>query len=254
MSRSVMHLSDIFGALILLVWIVAASVVALYSAYLLLRLFHHRYDDDSRAVPVQSFFAAITTIWALVFGFVAADIWATNSNAAEAAVEERAALIRLSGMAQYEALDMPDLESALHYYVVAVAQSEWDTASNRRAAPEVDGALQSIRLSLLAADEAGVSPVLLGKMIADFDELQDARTRRLAIGKGTIQVLKWALVVMLALMSLVAIAFVHRDKPRAGRAALTIFTVAASSAIWLVLLHASPYSGSVRIVSSAIAF
>mgnify|MGYP001259216189 CR=1 FL=1 len=254
MTRSVLHLSDLFGAFLLLAWIVAASVVALYAAFLLLRLFHHRFDGENAAVPVASFFGAITTIWALVFGFVAADVWSANSSAAVAAVEERSALIRLAGMADTTALDLPDLEVALHNYVIAVSRSEWDSIGNRAASPEAEAALQSIRLSLLAADAAGVSSVLLGKMIADFDELQDARTKRLAIGAGDIQPLKWALVIMLGLMSMVSIAFVHRDKLRAGRTALKIFTVAAAAAVWLVLLHSSPYEGPVRIVSNEIAF
>jgi len=254
MTRSVLHLNDLFGAFVLLAWIVAASVLALYAAFVLLRFFHYRYDGNASAVPVASFFGAITTIWALVFGFVAADVWSANSSAAVAAVEERAALIRLHGMAEPEALDLQDLEGALHRYVVVVAQTEWDSGGNRHASREAEEALQSIRLALLAADARGVSSVLLGKMISDFDELQDARTKRLAIGAGDIQPLKWALVIMLGLMSMVSIAFVHRDKLRAGRTALKIFTVAASAAIWLVLLHSSPYEGPVRIVSAEIAF
>lgn len=254
MTRTALHLNDLLGAFVLLAWIVLASIVALYAAFLLLRLFHHRLGGDSGAVPVAPFFGAITTIWALVFGFVAADVWSANSSAAEAAIEERAALIRLHGMAEADALDLQDLESALHRYVVAVAQTEWDASGNRHASTEAEAALQSIRLALLAAHDGGVSSVLLGKMIADFDELQDARTKRLAIGAGDMQPLKWALVVMLALMSMVSIAFVHRDKPRAGRAALKIFVTAAAAAIWLVLLHSSPYLGPVRIASAEIAF
>lgn len=254
MTRSVLQLNDLFGAFVLLAWIIAASVVALYGAFLLLRRFHRRFDGNSDAVPVASFFGAITTIWALVFGFVAADVWSANSSAAVAAVEERAALIRLSGMADARALNLPELEGALHRYVVVVANTEWDTNGNRDSAPEAEEALQSIRLALLAVDTEGVSSVLLGKMIADFDELQDARTKRLAIGAGGIQPLKWALVIVLGLMSMVSIAFVHRDKIWAGRTALKIFTVAAAAAIWLVLLHSAPYEGPVRIVSTEIAF
>ncbi len=249
-----LHLNDLPGAFILLGWIVAASVVALYAAELLLRMFNNRLHGETSAVPVNSFFGAITTIWALVFGFVAADVWSANSGAAVAAVEERSALIRLAGMADAAALDLPDLEGALHRYVIAVSRSEWNENGNRAPAPEAEVALQSIRLALLAAAATDVPTVLVGKMISDFDELQDARTKRLAIGAGDIQPLKWALVIMLGLMSMVSIAFVHRDKPRAGRTALKIFTIAAAAAIWLVLLHSAPYLGPVRITSAEIAF
>ncbi|KPQ06334.1 MAG: Protein of unknown function (DUF4239) [Rhodobacteraceae bacterium HLUCCA12] len=248
------HLNDILGAFTLLGWIIAASIAALVAAFALLRLFHRRFNGEITAVPVNSFFGAVTTIWALVFGFVAADVWQANSNAAEAAVQERAALIRLNGMAEAEALDLPELENALHRYVGIVARNEWDGAGNSESAPEAETALQAIRLALLAAQEDGVPSVLLGKMITDFDELQDARTKRLAIGAGDAQILKWMLVIILTLMSMVAIAFVHRDKPRAGRTALKIFTVAAAAAFWLVLLHSGPYLGPVRLTSAEIAF
>ena len=70
MTRSVLQLNDLFGAFVLLAWIIAASVVALYGAFLLLRRFHRRFDGNSDAVPVASFFGAITTIWAMVFGSI----------------------------------------------------------------------------------------------------------------------------------------------------------------------------------------
>lgn len=252
MASGVLHLDVLWDAFVLLAWIALAAAMVLYAAFLLLRLFHRRYAGKSEAVPVASFFGAITTIWALVFGFVSADVWSANYNAGAAAVEERSSLIRLSGMAASEALALPELEDALRLYVAVVTEEEWEVLRNRAAAPEAEDALQAIRLALLAANDQGVSSALLSKMIADFDELQDARTKRLAIGASGIQPLKWTLVIVLGLMSMVSIAFVHCDKPRAGRTALSIFTLAVVSAIWLVLLHAAPYEGPMRIDGTAI--
>lgn len=254
MSRSILHLGEWIDAFILLGWIAAGTLVVLYASFVLLRVMHERGAGDPASVPVASYFGAITTIWALIFGFVAAEVWSTNSNAGVAAVEERSALIRLHGMAVPEALALADLESALQLYSTEVVRAEWNINGNRSPAPEAEEALQEIRLAMLAADTHGVSPVLLSKMVADFDELQDARTKRLAIGARDIQPLKWALVVVLGMMSMVSIAFVHIDRPRAGRTALRIFAVAAAAAIWLVLLHSSPYLGPVRVDSTVLLF
>ena len=254
MTRSILHIGEWIDAFILLGWIAAGSLAVLYASFLLLRLMHERAAGDPASVPVASYFGAITPIWALIFGFVAAEVWSTNSNAGVAAVEERSALIRLHGMAVPDALALENLESALRLYSAEVVHSEWNTNGNRSPAPQAEEALQEIRLAMLAADRRGVSPVLMAKMVADFDELQDARTKRLAIGARDMQPLKWALVVVLGMMSMVSIAFVHRDKPRAGRTALKIFAVAAAAAIWLVLLHSSPYLGPVRVDSTALLF
>ena len=254
MTRGILHSGEWIDAFFLLGWIAAGSLVVLYASFRLLRLMHERAAGDPAAVPGASYFGAITTIWALIFGFVAAEVWSTNTNAGAAAVEERSALIRLHGMAVPDALALTDLESALRLYSTEVVRSEWNTNGNRSPAPEAETALQEIRLAMLAADARGVSPVLMAKMVSDFDELQDARTKRLAIGARDMQPLKWALVVILGMMSMVSIAFVHRDRPRAGRAALKIFALAAAAAIWLVLLHSSPYLGPVRVDSRVLLF
>jgi hypothetical protein len=50
-------------------------------------------------------------------------------------------------------------------------------------------------------------------------------------------------VIFLTVLSQIAIASVHADRPRAGRRALAIFTVAATVSLWILALHANPYLG-----------
>ncbi|TVR11273.1 MAG: DUF4239 domain-containing protein [Salinarimonadaceae bacterium] len=241
------------NSLILLAMVAAGGLASHVVALGLLRYWSARFDGQTTRLPVAPFFAAVTTIWALMFGFVAAEIWRTNSDASTTALAERSAIQRLAGMADETALDLPLLRGALFLYVEGVVADEWGAQANARPSPRVDEALQAFRLGLIAATRQGMSPILLSKMIADFDELQDARNERLAIGSGQVASLKWALVAVLALLSQASVAFVHTDRPAAGRTALMIFTVAACASIWLVALHALPYSGGVRISETEIA-
>lgn len=206
-------------------------------------LSHLRLGAKSTPIPVAPFFNAVTTVWALSFGFTAAEIWSANSDAGQAASAERSALTRLAGMADRDALDLPVVVDGLRAYKIAIETIEWGRNFNREAAAEAEMAVQHIRLGIVNAAKEGALPVLVGKMVQDFDELQDARNERLAIGRGSHSAYKWYLVIFLTVLSQIAIASVHTDRPRAGRRALAIFTVAATVSLWILALHANPYVG-----------
>jgi len=240
-------------SLVLLAVILAGGSVSLLVAALFLQVLHRRLDGEANRVPVAPFFAAVTTIWALIFGFVAAEVWQMNNRATEAALAERSSIQRLAGIAAEDALDLPGMREALSEYVLAVTADEWGADANATPHPRVDAAVQTMRLSVIDIARSDLPPALLSKMIVDFDELQDARELRLAIGQRNLAELKWTLVVVLAVLSQFSIAFVHRDRIRAGRSAIAIFTLAACLGIWLVALHASPYGGSVSITPAQLA-
>ena len=234
-------------SLLLLAMILAAGAVSFGFAVMLLQLMHRRLDGEGIRIPVPAYFSAVTTIWALIFGFVSAEVWQMNNRAIEASLAERSSIQRLAGSAAVEALDLFALRVGLSDYVAAVTKDEWGAGANSEPHARADAAIQDIRLALLEAARMDIPEPVIAKMIVDFDELQDARELRLAIGQRHVAELKWALVVILALLSQVTIAFVHRDRLRAGRGAIAIFTLAACLSIWLVALHATPYSGSVSI-------
>ncbi|MCC5978032.1 MAG: hypothetical protein JJU21_08215 [Salinarimonas sp.] len=234
-------------SLLLLAIILSAGAVSFGFALLTLQILHRRLEGEGARVPVPAYFSAITTIWALTFGFVAAEVWQMNNRAVEAALAERSSVQRLAGSAAVEALDLFTVRVGLYEYVAAVTEEEWGGNANTEPHPRADAAVQSLRLALLEAARGDMPEAFISKMIVDFDELQDARELRLTIGNRHVAELKWTLVVVLALLSQISIAFVHRDRPRAGRAAIAIFTVAACLSIWLVALHASPYQGSIGI-------
>ncbi len=236
-----------FDSLILLAIILLAGAVSFGLAVLILNIMHRRLMGEGARLPVQAYFTAVTTIWALIFGFVAAEVWQVNNRAVEASLSERSSIQRLYGSAAVEALDLFTLRVGLSDYVAAVTEDEWGAGANGAPHPRADAAVQDIRLALLEVARTDIPEPVIAKMVVDFDELQDARELRLAIGQRHVAELKWALVVVLALLSQIAIAFVHRDRLRAGRTAIAIFTVAACLSIWLVALYASPYGGSVRV-------
>lgn len=199
------------------------------------------------AIPVATFLSTIATAWALALGFAAADVWSARGHAEQAASEERSSVLRLVGMAEQDTLDIPEILQALNFYAREVRDDEWGSGLNRNPVEAVDQALQQIRVSIVRLAEQDVSPALIAKMTNDFDELQDARNQRLAIGSSSVSQYKWYLVLFLTFLAMISIAVVHADRPLAARNALGIFMVASTVSLWILALHATPYAGSAGI-------
>ena len=237
--NSIISLSFFWVFVVALVF--AAVLIA--GSMLMLRIFHHRLAKEPLSIPVPPFIAAIATAWALSIGFVAADIWTINAKAENVAAQERSAIVRLAGSASTGALNMPLLKEALREYAEASTRHEWEARANSEPAPEVEVALQRLREMITGGGMVNVAPAVLGKIVNDFDQLQDSRELRLGIGARSVNNYRWYLVFALTILTLVSIAATHADRPAAGRNAILIFTATAVVSIWILVLHANPYHG-----------
>lgn len=236
-----MHAIASLHPALLLAAIAAFCLVAAGIALALLQLANRVVIKAPELVPVAAFLGTISTAWALSLGFAASDIWSLNSRADQASAWERSAVTRLIGIAEPDALNIPAMHDALIAYMQAVHDNEWNGLKNRETDPAVDAAVQDIRLAIISMAKRGISDPLITKSVQDFDELQDARNERLAVGESAIDESKWYLVLFLTFLTMIAIASVHADRPGAGRNALIIFAVAAGFSMWILVLHANPY-------------
>lgn len=204
-------------------------------------------SNDILSVPIGAFMGTIATAWALSLGFVAADIWAVNSKADQATSEERSAITRLVGTAQPEILDQPELLKSLQDYQAAVVEQEWGENINIDPSSLVEKSLQDIRREIVNLSRSDTPIPILMQMINDFDNLQDARNMRLAVGSTSIDSYKWYLVLILTLLTLITIAATHADRERAAKKALIIYSITAAFCLCILAIHASPYQGIDRL-------
>lgn len=228
---------------------VITAVVAgcLLVALVTVQIMHRVLRTHPIAVPVAPYFVAITTVWALLLSFVAADSWAANDDASRILSEERSAIQRLEGLARIEPLELGHLGEVMASYRAAVVEAEWGNGRNRIHEPAAEAAIEAIRHVLVEATLAGLPAALAAKAIADFETLQDARSHRLAIGKAPADSAKWYLLLALTLLAHIAIAMVHADRPAAAWPALTLFAVACWASLFVLALYAQPYDGAVRL-------
>lgn len=198
---------------------------------------------DPARVPLGAFIGTISTAWALSLGFVAADVWGVNARADTATSKERSAIHRLLGTAHEQVLNNETLRQAVENYRTLVIDGEWGKGNNIVPSPEVDKAILAIRIAVQSIALSNVPGPIVSQLVNDFDELQDARNDRLAVANTSIDQYKWYLVLVLTLLSAATVAAAHADRPRAGRKALLLFSLAASMSLWILAIHSNPYDG-----------
>lgn len=218
-----------------------------------LRRFNRQVAINPLAMPIAVLLSTLATTWSLMFGFAAADVWNMNGRAAQAVSAERSSLTRLLGMAQAEILNEGVLYQQLVRYRSLVIQTEWGQGLNQTPHEQVEQTLQAIRVALLAQAQAAKTPAsIMDRMVNDFDELQDARNERLAIGASTVNVYKWYFLVIISILVQTTVAATHADRLQGGRRAVLLYTIMVTLSLFILSLHANPYTGVASISPQAL--
>lgn len=225
--------------------IIAAGVAICFALSSI--IFWRARKTGSDAVPVGPFFVTATTMFALMFSFLAVELWRLNDRAQLAHNQERTALSRLHETSHFDRFDLSEIASLATTYQERVVDDEWGQSRNREATPEVDAIIHDIRRIVVNAAFDGLASPVASDLISAVNMLENARVERLTIGGNDHGSFKWGGVIVLVVLSHIAIAMVHADRPRAGRRALVLFGTVTLFVFWLLSIYANPYAGGVRI-------
>jgi hypothetical protein len=198
---------------------------------------------DMLSIPQPAFLGTVATAWALSLGFIAADIWTVNAQADHAATLERSAISHILRSAEPDVLNSAKLTESIDDYRVKVATREWRQDKNTTPHADVEAALHDISGEIARLARSGEPSSLVSQLVHDFNDLQEARNLRLAVGNTSVDYYKWYLVIFLTILTAITIAATHADRARAGRRALAIYAITASISLWILAIHANPYNG-----------
>ena len=146
-------------------------------------------------------------------------------------------------------------KSELTKYLSFVQKIEWGQHYNTKRSTEVDTIILQLYKMAWSADEAGqviqlsernISATIVTEIINSLKQLETAREQRLMLGKlanfGYLR--QWLLVYILALISAVTIAAIHRSNQRGSVIALAIFCACIATVFSLISTHMHPYRGA----------
>jgi hypothetical protein len=139
-----------------------------------------------------------------------------------------------------EQLDLAVARSSLTHYLRHVFRDEWRAARNSRASEQAEQAFRSLQQQIVAA-EAGLPPASAGLLHALLNEVARTRSDRLWVGGNHTEAVSWITALMLGLLTHLAIASIHLDKPRAGAIALALLSLTTTVAYWSLGIVDNPY-------------
>jgi len=195
---------------------------------------------------VSPFFDAVAVLFALMAGFLAADIAERNKQAVQAVQMEAAELRNVFTLSVASTTDMSAIRAAWTDYVKAVTGEEWHAMTKRERAPAADKAFDALlrELSAPAIGRDAGNAVHVGLLNAAI-RVSTARSDRLSLASDTTSGLKWAVVLLLGMMTQVAIGAVHITKRNPQIGALTVFSVAVVISLGLIALQEHPFAGEI---------
>ena len=189
---------------------------------------------------VAPFFSSTAVIFGLLIAFLSNDIWDRNKQAERIVSTESETLIALYSLSAASGSDNASLRSAIRAYVTAVVEDEWPRLAIQQRSAKTDAALNMLlqQVALPAnAKDASVQRTMLDMVL----KVHTAHEDRIALSNDRTVVTKWVAVLVLALITQIAIAVVHLERPRPQVAALAIFTVAAVLLLGLLAIHEAPF-------------
>jgi Protein of unknown function (DUF4239) len=185
-------------------------------------------------------------LFGLIVGFLAAQVW-SDAGRAQDAVNSEASALRSVVLLDRAFPGAPEarMDALVRRHIRDVVDEEWPAMAHQRETLTVIPAplAQALQLAI------GLSPRTEGQKEAQrgiVDSLQsafDARRQRIIVSESTVNWVKWAGVILVALLTLIAIAFVHSDNRLTAALAMGIFSAAVAASLMLIAAQARPFSG-----------
>ena len=189
---------------------------------------------------VAPFFSSTAIIFGLLIAFLSNDIWDRNRQAERIVLTEADTLIALYSLGAASGSDNKTLRTTIREYVRSVVEDEWPRMALQERSARTDAALNALLRNVAqpgATSDFGVQRTMLEMAL----KIRSAHEDRLVLSNDRTVVTKWLAVLLLALITQIAIATVHLEKPRPQMAALFIFTLAAVSILGLLAIHEAPF-------------
>ena len=186
-------------------------------------------------------------LFGLIVGFLAAQVWSDASNAQQAVTREASALRATAILARtFPGERQARIDALLRSYIRDAADVEWPAMAHNRATLTVIPAplAAALQVAIGVRPRSDGEKVAQQQMITSLQSAFDARRQRIILSESSLNWVKWAGVILVAVLTLIAIAFVHCDNRTAAGLAIGLFTAAAAGSLILLAVQQRPFSGA----------
>lgn len=191
---------------------------------------------------VPPFINVVGVLFGLTLAFIANDTWNAHDRATTAVYREAdslRSLMVLSGNLQ-EPL-AARMRQSLREVAISSAD-EWPLLAERKSSPQTMEAANALLILIGSAEvlqQAGSNVQAL--MLKKAADVRDERNLRVGLSQMHVNPLKWLGMAFLGFLTLLSIAAVHLDNPKAASVALIIFSLSAAPTAAIMLIQGNPF-------------
>jgi hypothetical protein len=228
----------------------AATALVTVAIYVIVTRLAAAGQRDALTAVSPGLLPPMALVFGLLIGFLAAGVWSNNSNAQQAVDSEASALRSVDLLDRdFPAADQQRLDLLIRSYIKQAVTHEWPAMADQNATlvaapPQMALALQ-VALGLPADDPGRV--VAQREIVTSLEAALDARRQRIIISQSAVNSAKWAGVIALGILTLIAIACVHCANRRAAAIAMTLWASAVVVSLLMIGVQDRPFAGPYRV-------
>ena len=189
-------------------------------------------------------------VFGLLVGFLAVQAWDDHASA-QAAVNREASALRGAVLLseRFPGRTEERTRILVRRHIDRAVTEEWPAMAEHRATltlvpPELDSALQ-LALGQTPSGEGGA--IAQRELVESLQDAMDARRQRVLVSESRVNWVKWSALILLAALTLIAIAFVHCDNRLTAALAMGVFAAAVAVAIVMIAAQDQPFAGQLGV-------
>jgi hypothetical protein len=192
----------------------------------------------------------LAIIFALLVGFLAAQVW-NDADRANGAVNREASGLRAAVLlgAAFPGETESGLRDLILRHIQAAVKQEWPAMAHRSATLAIIPVhlAEALRLALTLTPRGDGQVAAQREPVAALQSALEARRQRIILSHSSPELVKWTALLLQAGLTLLAIAMVHSDNRAANRIILGIFATGIGIAIVLIASHSRPFTGELSV-------
>jgi uncharacterized oligopeptide transporter (OPT) family protein len=192
----------------------------------------------------------LSIIFALLVGFLAAQVWSDADRAHQAVNREASALRAVVILASAFPGDTEErLRDLVRLHIEDAVTAEWPAMSRHAATLTLipPRLAESVGL-VLALDPQGVGQSAAQRELVEaLQNALDARRQRIILSESSINWVKWTVLLVQAALTLLIIAMIHSDNRTTNRIILAVFATGVGVAVVLIASHSRPFTGQLAV-------
>src|SRR5262245_12580010 len=236
------------------IWMVVIILVMIYASTAAIYVLVMRFATGERAAAFKAISGGILSplaiVFALLVGFLAAQVW-SDADRAHAAVSHEAGALRVIVLlsAAFPGDTAVRLRDVVRSHIQDATTHEWPEMARHRVTLTLIPVplAEALRLTLTLTPHGDGQVAAQRALVDAIQTALEARRQRIILSGSSVNWVKWLVLLAQAMLTLVTIAMVHADNARACRTILAIFATSVGLAVTLIAAHSRPFTGELSV-------